>query len=84
MMNSVSFTGRETMLTPKFIKTAKEAAIDKTHEYLSVGKIFSAAEINAAKPVSDMENAAKSYAISHGLPAAIEAETSGKKIYLSV
>lgn len=80
MTNSVSFSGRETMLSPKIIKTAKDAAIDKAHEYVGIGKIYSAAEQLAAKPVSKTQDAQQSYAISHGMPAAILAAKLGKKL----
>lgn len=39
MINAVSFTGRETMLT-KGLKSAGEDIAVKTYEYLGAGKIF--------------------------------------------
>jgi len=80
MTNSVSFSGRETMLSPKIIKTAKDAAIDKVHEYVGFGKIYSAAELLAAKPISKIQDAQQSYALSHGTPAAVFAANLAKKL----
>ena len=44
MISKISFTGKETMLT-KSLKNASEATVDKMHEYLGAGKVFSKAEI---------------------------------------
>ena len=52
MINGLTFTGREAMLT-KGVKTVGEAVADKTHEYLGVGKIF--AESAAAPKVAKNE-----------------------------
>ena len=77
MMNSVSFTGRETMLT-KGIKNITDAAPDKLHEYLGADKVYK----NAAKLVTDLRpqlaELEKSYAISHGTPADAVEVTIGK------
>lgn len=68
MMNSVSFTGRETMLT-KGVKNIADAVVDREHEYLGASKIFkkSTKLIEDIRPqLADLE---KSYAVSHGTPA---------------
>jgi len=77
MMNSVSFTGRETMLT-KGIKNVTDAVPDKLHEYLGADKVYK----NAAKLVTDIRpqlaELEKSYAISHGTPIEAVEVTIGK------
>ena len=43
MINRISFTGRETMLTEGLEKTAKQVA-NKAEEYIGVGHIFEEVE----------------------------------------
>lgn len=75
MINKVTFTGREDMLT-KGLKTAT-----KKYEYVNAGKIYTKAEKDAAQKLLvninkidnyqriNMEKLNMSYAISHGTPA---------------
>ena len=75
MINKVTFTGREDMLT-KGLKVAT-----KKYEYVNAGKIYTKAEKDAAKKLLeninkidynqriDMDRLNMSYAISHGTPA---------------
>ena len=75
MINNVTFTGREDMLT-KGLKT-----VTKRYEYVNAGKIYSQAEKDAAKKLLEnlnkIDNTQKmdfaklnmDYAISHGTPA---------------
>lgn len=67
MISKISFTGRETMLTKGF-KNASEATVDKMHEYVGAGKVFSKneiAEVEAltknAKKASDVPAEKSSY-----------------------
>lgn len=48
MINKIAFTGREDMLARR-ARSAAEVAVDKAHEYVSAGKIYSKAEIAKAK-----------------------------------
>ncbi len=72
MITQMTFTGRETMLTKPAKKIVSEA-----HEYVGASKIYDTAESavkEAAKnivkkaPVDYSNQAAASYALSHGTP----------------
>lgn len=75
MMNGVSFTGREGMLT-KGIKNIADP--DKIHEYLGAGKIYKKAAQVAPDIRPQLAELEKSYAISHGTPADVVKVTIGK------
>lgn len=51
MINKVAFTGREDMLARR-AKSAAEIAVDKAHEYVGAGKIYTSKEIEKAKEVA--------------------------------
>lgn len=73
MINQMSFTGRETMLTQSV-----EKVVSKAHEYIGASKIFDNAEslvketakniVNNRNTVEYSNQAAASFAISHGTP----------------
>lgn len=48
MINKIAFTGREDMLARR-ARSAAEITVDKAHEYVSAGKVYSKAEIAKAK-----------------------------------
>lgn len=51
MINKIAFTGREDMVARR-AKSAAEIAVDKAHEYVGAGKIYSKSEIAKAKEVA--------------------------------
>lgn len=67
MINKVTFTGREDMLT-KGLK-----AVTKRYEYVNAGKVYSQAEKNLNKidnaQNNDFAKLNMAYAVSHGTPA---------------
>lgn len=75
MINKVTFTGREDMLT-KGLKT-----VTKRYEYVNAGKVYSQAEKDTAKKLlenlnkidnaqnNDFAKLNMAYAVSHGTPA---------------
>ncbi len=84
MINSTTFTGRETMLT----QPAKKV-VSKAHEYVAASKIYSTAENavkEAAKDITKTANpicsnqAAASYALSHGTPKEVLPEAVARSI----
>ena len=88
MINGISFTGRETMLTQP-----TEKVVSKVHEYVAASKIYSTAENavkEAAKDITKTANpicsnqAAASYALSHGTPKEVLPEAVARSIAYTI
>lgn len=86
MINGLAFTGRETMLTKGMKKVGENIVGRKQHEYLSPSKIYGEVEQNVAEVISKnitavkCDDAAKSYAISHGIPESAIVEKFGTRV----
>lgn len=88
MINGISFTGRETMLTQP-----AEKVVSKLHEYVGASKIYETTESavkEAAKNIAKTNTtyysnkAAASYALSHGTPKEVLPEAIAKSIDYTV